>query len=178
MPSEPHYDSLTKDKFIGAVQKDGIHPSVASHVWKKFQQTGSTHALPQSGHPSIVTNRLEHEIVCYSRSHHCAPLWEISSAVSTRVSKSTVWNVLGKHKIHWRCAYKAVFLTNTYKQAQKAWALWCKKQMKKGDWWHVIWSNKCYIYIGDSKGTVWVTQTYEEEFDENCLVPTFKQSSI
>jgi hypothetical protein len=42
----------------------------------------------------------------------------------------------------------------------------------------VIWSNECYIYIGDSKGTVWVTRTPNEEFDENCLVPTFKQSPI
>ena len=50
--------------------------------------------------------------------------------------------------------------------------------MKKGDWQHVIWSDECYVYIGDSKCTVWVTWTPEEKFDENCLVPTFKQSSI
>jgi hypothetical protein len=45
------------------------------------------------------------------------------------------------------------------------------------EWQRVIWSDKCYVCIGDSKGTVWITQTADEEFDKNCLVVIFKQSS-
>lgn len=50
--------------------------------------------------------------------------------------------------------------------------------MKREDWWRVIWSDECYVYIGDSGGTVWVTRSVDEEFNENCLIPTFKQSPI
>ena len=42
----------------------------------------------------------------------------------------------------------------------------------------MIWSDECYIYIGDDRGTVWVTRSVDEEFDENCVVPTFKQSAL
>jgi len=50
--------------------------------------------------------------------------------------------------------------------------------MTAEDWRHVIWSDECYIYIGDKKGTVWVTRSVDEVFHEDCLVPTFKQSPI
>ena len=42
----------------------------------------------------------------------------------------------------------------------------------------VIWLDECYVYIGDDQGTVWVTRAVDEEFDENCIIPTFKQSSL
>jgi len=50
--------------------------------------------------------------------------------------------------------------------------------MTAEDWRHVIWSDKCYVYIGDKKGTVWVTCSADEVFHEDCLVPTFKQLPI
>ena len=42
----------------------------------------------------------------------------------------------------------------------------------------VIWSDECYVYIGIDQGTVWVTQAVDEEFDENYVILTFKQSSL
>lgn len=50
--------------------------------------------------------------------------------------------------------------------------------MTKEDWRRLIWSDQCYIYVGDSGGTVCITRTVDEEFEENCPVPTFKQSPI
>ena len=50
--------------------------------------------------------------------------------------------------------------------------------MTAEDWRHLIWLDKCYIYIGDKKGTVWVTHSVDELFHEDCVVPTFKQSPI
>jgi hypothetical protein len=46
------------------------------------------------------------------------------------------------------------------------------------DWVHVIWSDECYVYIGDDQGTVWVARSADEAWDDDCIVPTFKQSSI
>ena len=46
------------------------------------------------------------------------------------------------------------------------------------DWMHIIWLDECCVYIGDDQGTIWVTQSADEEFDENCVVPTYKRSVL
>ncbi|KAE9382972.1 hypothetical protein BT96DRAFT_764151, partial [Gymnopus androsaceus JB14] len=55
-----------------------------------------------------------------------------------------------------------------------AWA----KEKKGYDWEKVIWSDECYIYLDDSNGQVFVTRRADEEYEEDCLIPTFKQSSL
>ena len=34
------------------------------------------------------------------------------------------------------------------------------------------------MYLGDNHGRIYVTRRADEEFDEGCLVPTFKQSAV
>ena len=46
------------------------------------------------------------------------------------------------------------------------------------DWAKVIWSDECYVYIGDNHGKIYVTRCADEVLNEDCLVPTFKQSSV
>ena len=46
------------------------------------------------------------------------------------------------------------------------------------DWAKVIWSDECYVYIGDNHSKIYVTRRTDEVLDEDCLVPTFKQSSV
>jgi transposase len=40
----------------------------------------------------------------------------------------------------------------------------------------VIFSDECYIYLGDNCGCVYVTCCPGEELHEDCIVPSFKQS--
>jgi hypothetical protein len=42
----------------------------------------------------------------------------------------------------------------------------------------VAFSDECYIYMDDCHGRIYVTRRDDEEWDEDCLVPTFKQSSV
>lgn len=42
----------------------------------------------------------------------------------------------------------------------------------------IIWSDECYVVLGDRQGSVYVTRRPGEEMDENCVVPTFKQSNL
>ena len=42
----------------------------------------------------------------------------------------------------------------------------------------MIWSDECYVYLGDDHGRIYITQSTDEEYNEECLVPTFKQSSV
>ena len=46
------------------------------------------------------------------------------------------------------------------------------------DWCRVIWSDESYFYLDGNRGTVYVTRSAEEAYDENCVIPTFSQSSI
>jgi len=68
-------------------------------------------------------------------------------------------------------------LTKKHQQACKAWVTQFKS-MTAEDWQHVVWSDECYVYIGDKKGTVWVTWSVDEVFHDDYVVPTFKQSPI
>lgn len=52
------------------------------------------------------------------------------------------------------------------------------KAFTNRNWGKVIWSDECYIYLGDGCGKVYVTRRADEELNEDCLVPTFKQSSV
>ncbi|KAJ7271827.1 hypothetical protein C8J57DRAFT_1507730 [Mycena rebaudengoi] len=57
---------------------------------------------------------------------------------------------------------------------------WAKDRqgMRDREWACVMWSDECYIQLGDNKGRIYVTRTVDEVYDEGCLVPTFKQSPI
>ena len=75
---------------------------------------------------------------------------------------------------HRRVARKVPFLTAVQKQTRKAWAEGHREQ----DWTRVIWSDECYVHLGDNNGRIWITRRADEELDEGCLVPMFKQSSV
>ena len=70
-----------------------------------------------------------------------------------------------------------MYLTKSHKDTQKRWAK-DHKEWRVVDWEQVIWSDECYVHIGDDQETVWVTRRVDEEFDKDCVIPTFKQSSL
>jgi hypothetical protein len=45
-------------------------------------------------------------------------------------------------------------------------------------WRRKIWSDECYVYLGDSKRTVYITRRQDEEWLEECLVLNFQQSPV
>jgi hypothetical protein len=50
---------------------------------------------------------------------------------------------------------------------------------REGEQWDtVMWSDECYLQLGDKSGRVYITRTVDEEYIDECLVPTFKQSSV
>ena len=60
------HDTPTKNKFIGVMEatgklcesaaKYGIKPLMASNLWTKYKNTGTTKNLPHSGHPPKLSN--------------------------------------------------------------------------------------------------------------------------
>ncbi|KAJ7809318.1 hypothetical protein B0H13DRAFT_2385307 [Mycena leptocephala] len=57
---------------------------------------------------------------------------------------------------------------------REAWA----KANSAQDWTRVIWSDECYVHLNDKNGRIYLTGRPEEVWEEECLVPTFKQSNI
>ncbi|CAA7267815.1 unnamed protein product [Cyclocybe aegerita] len=41
-----------------------------------------------------------------------------------------------------------------------------------------MFSDECYVYLGDNRGRIYVTWHPDEELLEECLVPAFKQSTV
>ena len=50
--------------------------------------------------------------------------------------------------------------------------------MTHADWCRIIWSDESYFYLNGNQGTVYVTRSTEEAYDENCVISTFSQSFI
>jgi hypothetical protein len=69
------------------------------------------------------------------------------------------------------------FLTKAHKAARWRWAR-ANKEMLSKDWAQVIWSDECYCYQGDTHEWIYVTQWADEEYEEGCVIPTFKQLSL
>ena len=180
-------DEATKNQFIGAVvaglsvrqagKQYGIRKSTAQDIWKKWQKTGSAENLPRTGRPKKTTERMERHLVRESLSNRQKPFCEIANATSPRISPSTVRNILARKGYHRRVAKKVPYLTRAHKRVRLAWARLCKAYTLR-IWRKKIWSDECYIYLGDNRGRIFVTRRPGEEFHDECCVPKFAQSSV
>lgn len=56
---------------------------------------------------------------------------------------------------------------------------WAKEYASWSDfeWERIIWSDEAYVVAGDKAGQVYVTRRAGEEWDDDCVVEKFKQSS-
>ena len=46
------------------------------------------------------------------------------------------------------------------------------------NWRKKIWSDECYVYLGDNCGRIFITRRPGEEFRDDCCVAKFTQSSV
>ena len=176
-----------KNQFIGAVlggqsvhsaaKKYGIRKSTAQDIWTKWKKKGSTENLPRTGCPKKTTERMERSIIRESLASRRKLFCEIANAASPRISTSTIWNILRRKGYHCRVAKKLLYLTQAHKRARLAWAQICKAFTVR-NWRKKIWSDKCYLYLGDNCGRIFVTQCPGEEFHDDCCVAKFTQSLV
>lgn len=183
----PTHNSPKKNRFIGAVEAGktlraaadhyGIPVATAHDIWRKFCETGSTHTRACSGRPPKITNRMKRIIIREAKANRQKPLDQVGRMVTPYISASSVRSILDAVGLHRRRGRKVVYLTKDHKKRRKQWAREHRK-WSEADWERVIWSDECYVYIGDDWGTVWVTRAVGEECDEECTIPTFKQSPL
>jgi DDE superfamily endonuclease/Transposase len=182
MPATEHNEAI-KNQLIGAIlggktiaafaELVNIPPSTAKKIWTKYWKTGSTKNHPHSGCPLKVDERAQQTLVCNAKKNWRAGFVELGNMMNPHISATTVQEHLDEANLHQRVAHKVPYLTELQKRKRKVWA----DERKGYDWSKVIWSDECYVYLGDRNGRVYVTCGPDEEYDE-CLVPTFKQSTV
>jgi transposase len=155
----------------------GFPQSTASRILDRWENHATLEDLPRSGRPTKMTEAGKRYLDRTARKNRRKPFKEIGNMVQPNISETTVRNYLAQHGYHRYKARKVPYLTKDHKKARRKWArLYRGKDMEF--WKRSIFSDECYVYLGDKKGTVFVTRKPGEEYEEDCLVPTFQQSSI
>ena len=128
----PIHNSPKKNQFIGAVKADkniraaaatyDIPPATAQDIWKKFQETSTTHM--RSGHcqPAKITNRLKRSVIHEARANWRLALGLVGKLVTPQILATAVWRILDDMGMHRRQGHKVVYLTKDHKQYWKEWA--------------------------------------------------------
>lgn len=185
--SRCQHSSATKNLFVGAVlggqdiaeaaRQFGLKHSTARSILKKYNATGTTENQPRSGRPTKLTDVDKRHIIREARKNRRAPFSEIGNQLGLKVNEITIRRVLHHAGYHRRVARKVPFLTKRHRQARMGWARLYRRYTQQ-QWSKIIWSDEAYIYLGDDRGRIFVTRRADEEYLEDCLVPTFKQSPV
>lgn len=185
--SRTQHDTPRKNRFIGRVEAkqnivdaanaENIPPDTAYKILRKYRQTGTTSNLPRSGRPRIVTDREERHIIRDATNHRRKTLQELSKDTTSNLSADTVQKVLDRHGYHRRLARKKPYLKQHHRDARNEWAKY-RKDFGPEDFAYTIFSDECYVCLDDKGDHVFVTRQADEEFHDNCLLATVKQSPI
>ncbi|CAK5277234.1 unnamed protein product [Mycena citricolor] len=185
--SHPYHSDEKRNQFVGAMIADSqlakhsrtfnIPFHTARKIWKKYRETGSVSDRPKSGRPKKVTPEMESEMVETARENRRLPFCDIGNMTDPPVGATTVANVLDGVGMHRRVARHVPYLTEKHKEDWMAWAR-RNKGMRMRGWERILWSDECYIHLTESSGRIWVTRTVEEVYDQDCLVPELKDSSV
>ena len=151
--------------------------STARNIIKKFQRQGNTENAQHSGRPPKLTDADKRHLIRTARKQRRTPFAEIGNQLGLDVTNTTIRNVLKGAGYHRHVARKVPFLTQRHRKACMSWAR-LYRPLTRQQWSKVIWSDESYIYLSDDRGRIFVMRRANEEFLDECLVPTFKQSPI
>ncbi|GLB38751.1 putative DDE superfamily endonuclease [Lyophyllum shimeji] len=184
--SYTRHDISKKYQLVGAVEVGKSIPSAAAHfgfpqrtaynIINKYRDTGTVSDENRSGRPSVLSDTARRHLKRTARKNRRLPFTELGNAAGLSVSTSTVRNVLAAEGYHRRVAKKVPYLTPRQKKSRMYWARKYRGWTER-EWGRVSFSDECYVYLGDGCGRVYVTRRPGEELDEDCVVPSFTQSS-
>lgn len=185
--SRSEYDTPIKNQVIGA-RLSGLKYSEISRlfdipwssvkdIWMRYLERHTTYNLPRSGRPTKVTPHARRRMLRFIRKNRRLPLHEASKVMSPKISARTLRRVLASEGIHRRRARKAPYLTKEHKSQRLDWAQ-ALSSWNEADFGKVIFSDECYIHVGGTPGTVYVSRSSDEADLEECYAPKFEQSSV
>lgn len=185
-PTYTRHSTSLKNRFAGALkagasvktaaEQENIPLQTGYNLRTHLNKHGTVSTLPRSGRPRKATRHVKQQVLRNAREHRRKPFREIGKEVVPQVGEGTVRTVLAEEGYHRRVARKVVWLTVKQRQSRVRWAKQQRGRTAK-EWGSIIWSDECYVYVGDTCGRTYVTRRVDEEYDGECVIPTFKQSS-
>lgn len=170
------------------MNNSGLPPSqIAKHcdlpvnsvksILRRFKKRGTVESLKPSGRPKKLSDRDVRSLVSDVKTERRATLQDITNNMVTKVSTSTVRRALGNEGIHSRVARKKPYLSDKHMVDRFAFA---KKYVGYApDFWkRVIWCDKSSFEIGKNSRLIRVWRRPHEEFEPDCLAPTFRSGRV
>jgi transposase len=153
--------------------KTGRHPSTIRRFIQKYNATGQTDNMPQTGRPPVLNDHDKSTLVLEATKERRAPLREIRDNVGLTCSLSTAKRALEEAGIHSRVAAKKPFISEKHARARVEWCM-AHKDKTVEDWYRVIFSDEASVEIGRQSRQLRVWRRVGERFNADCLSPTFK----
>jgi transposase len=157
----------SKNKLIGAIEALGsvteaakLHAfasSTANDIWRRYKKTHTVNDEPHSGRPRKLTKCGERSLVLTARKNCCLPFRELGNLIEPNISEHAVSSYLARHNYGRYVARKVPFLTLSHRRNRRKWARMFRR-CGMGFWQRKIFSDECYIYLGDRRGRVYVTR--------------------
>lgn len=177
----------TKNHVIGCI-KGGSTVSDAARVysipqptyqklWEKYQKTGSTSMRPGRGRPKLVDDNGREKVEELAKKHCRMPFAELVQLMVPPIGGRTVVRELDTVGMHRRKPREKLYLRAQAKGKRLEWARE-HKHFTDLHFSKVYWPDESYVCIGNNPGTVYVTRTANEVFEEDCTIYTFKQLSV
>jgi transposase len=185
--SHTETNSATRNQLVGAILATenvaeaarllDLPYSTACDIWTHFDMTGSVENEKRSGRPRILTERDVNHLELNAQKAQRKPFKVLRNEANPPLSESTVRRYLGEWGYKRRKARKVPYLAGDHKKARRKYVekygKWDKKKFAT-----VTLSDECYIHLDDHFSDIYVTRRDNEVWEEDCLVPTFKQSSV
>jgi hypothetical protein len=105
------------------------------------------------------------------------PLAEAGNHTEPPISERTVWTYLKEDGYGQYVAKKVVFLTDAQKKARRDYGRMYRDE-ELDLWERRIFSDECYVYLGNKSGRIYITRRKDEAYEKDCCIPVFKQSSL
>lgn len=180
-------DSPLKNRIVGAIcagkkiseaaRLFGVKRTTCQSLWQRYLKNGTTHNRPWSGRKKKLSDRSRRHLKFEAKKQRKLSLARLGQLMEPKVHESTVRRELAAFGLYRRRAQRKPYISRAHKRQRLAWAR-RYKHWTKFHWRHVIWSDECYVYVGDNKGPVYVTRSEDEKYDNECVIPTFRQSTI
>ena len=133
-----------------------VPESTIQSLKKKYMETGSTHNLPQKGHPPKLSPHGCCHMLFFAMKNDRMTWKAIGNSWSPKVSRSTALRVLreqgAKRRKMRRVPYISVVNRRIWREFGKHLRGWTNRE-----WENIIFSDECYVYIGGSPGNFFIT---------------------
>lgn len=180
-------DSPVKNRLVGAlltgkkvseVSKQFHVPwSTTKDIFTRYVQTGTTKNAPRSGRPRILKPIDRRHLRRAAKKNRFWSHQRLAMEMPRKVSARTVKRELDSQNLKRRLARHAPYVTKKQRllrvsRAQEILQL----PMENIKQW--IFSDECYVYMGSRPGSIYCTRSPDEEYHEDCVIPTFTKSSV